>query len=147
MHPNKGCLRRSALKGGYIRRCKGLPLSASLVLSCLLQQPGGQLTAQRPPEYWCHIAYYELDQQVGELFKVPSHYTRVIVDGYTDPSSRNRFCLGQLSNVHRWVCRPLASVYFFFKKKSTSRVLRNAVAMPFEEAQCLSLAGMRYSLK
>nr|CDS19986.1 Smad4 [Echinococcus granulosus] len=60
-----------------------------------------QLTTQRPPEYWCNIAYFELDQQVGELFKVPSHYTRVIVDGYTDPSSRNRFCLGQLSNVHR----------------------------------------------
>ncbi|VDD81749.1 unnamed protein product [Mesocestoides corti] len=59
------------------------------------------MTTQRPPEYWCHIAYFELDQQVGELFKVPSHYTRVIVDGYTDPSSRNRFCLGQLSNVHR----------------------------------------------
>ncbi|VDL99215.1 unnamed protein product, partial [Schistocephalus solidus] len=60
-----------------------------------------QLTTQRPPEYWCNIAYFELDQQVGELFKVPSHYSRVIVDGYTDPSSRNRFCLGQLSNVHR----------------------------------------------
>ncbi|VDL18826.1 unnamed protein product [Hymenolepis diminuta] len=57
----------------------------------------------RPPEYWCNITYFELDQQVGELFKVPSHYTRVIVDGYTDPSSRNRFCLGQLSNVHSYL--------------------------------------------
>ncbi|CAH8447666.1 unnamed protein product [Schistosoma turkestanicum] len=64
-------------------------------------QPLPVLTTQRPPEYWCNIAYFELDQQVGELFKVPSQYSRVTVDGYTDPSSPNRFCLGQLSNVHR----------------------------------------------
>lgn len=67
----------------------------------LYLQPLPVLTTQRPPEYWCNIAYFELDQQVGELFKVPSQYSRVTVDGYTDPSSPNRFCLGQLSNVHR----------------------------------------------
>lgn len=54
-----------------------------------------------PPEHWCTIAYYELDQQVGEVFKVPSGCPSVVVDGYTDPSSLDRFCLGQLSNVHR----------------------------------------------
>ncbi|XP_074647139.1 mothers against decapentaplegic homolog 4-like isoform X2 [Tubulanus polymorphus] len=53
------------------------------------------------PEYWCTIAYFELDQQVGETFKVPSSCPSVTVDGYTDPSSMDRFCLGQLSNVHR----------------------------------------------
>ena len=53
------------------------------------------------PEYWCTIAYFELDQQVGETFKVPSSCPSVTVDGYTDPSSVDRFCLGQLSNVHR----------------------------------------------
>ncbi|RWS24887.1 mothers against decapentaplegic 4-like isoform X3 [Leptotrombidium deliense] len=53
------------------------------------------------PEYWCSIAYFELDQQVGETFKVPSSYGNVIVDGYVDPSGGNRFCLGALSNVHR----------------------------------------------
>lgn len=53
------------------------------------------------PEYWCSIAYFELDQQVGETFKVPSSFSGVIIDGYVDPSGGNRFCLGALSNVHR----------------------------------------------
>lgn len=53
------------------------------------------------PEYWCSIAYFELDQQVGETFKVSSQYGCVKIDGYVDPSGGNRFCLGALSNVHR----------------------------------------------
>ena len=53
------------------------------------------------PEYWCSIAYFELDQQVGETFKVPSAINQVKVDGYVDPSREDRFCLGALSNVHR----------------------------------------------
>lgn len=59
------------------------------------------LSRQPPPEYWCSVAYFELDTQVGETFKVPSSKTNVIVDGYVDPSGGNRFCLGALSNVHR----------------------------------------------
>ena len=35
------------------------------------------------------------------MFKVPSGWPSVIVDGYVDPSGGNRFCLGALSNVHR----------------------------------------------
>ncbi|KAK3096007.1 hypothetical protein FSP39_021890 [Pinctada imbricata] len=66
-----------------------------------IQQPLPPLTNQNPPEFWCTITYFELDQQVGETFKVPYSYTTVTVDGYTDPSSLDRFCLGQLSNVHR----------------------------------------------
>ena len=55
------------------------------------------------PDYWTSIAYYELDQQVGEVFKVPQRFATVMVDGYVDASGNggNRFCLGQLSNVHR----------------------------------------------
>ncbi|NXS34129.1 SMAD4 protein, partial [Pomatostomus ruficeps] len=72
-------------------------------------QPGTQqngFTAQpatyhHTPEYWCSIAYFEMDVQVGETFKVPSSCPIVTVDGYVDPSGGDRFCLGQLSNVHR----------------------------------------------
>eukprot|EP00118_Oscarella_pearsei_P007490 m.36996 g.36996 ORF g.36996 m.36996 type:complete len:532 (+) comp32309_c0_seq9:20-1615(+) len=70
--------------------------------------PPAQPRAQVPPipnlpfpEYWCSIGYYELDSQVGETFKVPTTIMTVAVDGYTDPSGGGRFCLGQLSNVHR----------------------------------------------
>ncbi|KAH7642233.1 smad/Smad4 homolog Medea isoform X2 [Dermatophagoides farinae] len=59
------------------------------------------LSNQPLPEYWCSIAYFELDQHVGETFKVPSNFNSVTIDGYVDPSGGNRFCLGALSNVHR----------------------------------------------
>jgi MAD (mothers against decapentaplegic) family protein 4 len=42
-----------------------------------------------------------MDTPVGEIFKVPSSLPSVTVDGYVDPSGRDRFCLGRLSNVHR----------------------------------------------
>ncbi|XP_003737493.2 mothers against decapentaplegic homolog 4 [Galendromus occidentalis] len=59
------------------------------------------LSSQPAPEFWCSVAYFELDQQVGETFKVPSNYNYVIVDGFVDPSGGSRFCLGALSNVRR----------------------------------------------
>lgn len=65
------------------------------------QEPPRLLSRQPPPEYWCSIAYFELDTQVGETFKVPSAKPNVKVDGYVDPSGDSRFCLGALSNVHR----------------------------------------------
>ena len=57
--------------------------------------------ASPAPEYWCSVAYFEMDVHVGETFKVPSACPVVTVDGYVDPSGGDRFCLGQLSNVHR----------------------------------------------
>eukprot|EP00794_Sanderia_malayensis_P019428 gene19428-21350_t len=66
-------------------------------------QLAGPLSRHQTPEFWSSIAYYELDQQVGEVFKVPAKCMSVIIDGYVDASGNggNRFCLGQLSNVHR----------------------------------------------
>uniref|UniRef100_A0A4W5PRD7 Mothers against decapentaplegic homolog n=1 Tax=Hucho hucho TaxID=62062 RepID=A0A4W5PRD7_9TELE len=51
--------------------------------------------------FWCSISYFEMDIQVGEMFKVLANCPVVTVDGYVDPSGGDRFCLGQLSNVHR----------------------------------------------
>ncbi|OUC43581.1 MH2 domain protein [Trichinella nativa] len=70
-------------------------------LSALEAEMNTPLTTQPMPDFWCSIAYYELDTQVGETFKTPSSHNSVTVDGYVDPSGVNRFCLGALSNVHR----------------------------------------------
>uniref|UniRef100_A0A673J1I7 Mothers against decapentaplegic homolog n=1 Tax=Sinocyclocheilus rhinocerous TaxID=307959 RepID=A0A673J1I7_9TELE len=48
------------------------------------------------PAHYCEFVF-----GLGETFKVPSSCPIVTVDGYVDPSGGDRFCLGQLSNVHR----------------------------------------------
>ncbi|KAG9510429.1 Mothers against decapentaplegic-like 3 [Fragariocoptes setiger] len=50
-------------------------------------------------EYWCSIIYYELSVRLGDKYNASDPC--LIVDGFTDPASPGRFCLGRISNVNR----------------------------------------------
>lgn len=53
------------------------------------------------PDYWCTIHYFEGDLQIGDVFKVRSSYSSVVIDGFFDSSREDRFCVGALTNVQR----------------------------------------------
>ncbi|XP_032084052.1 mothers against decapentaplegic homolog 9-like isoform X2 [Thamnophis elegans] len=58
-----------------------------------------QPVSYEEPDQWCSIAYYELNKRVGETFQAFSR--SILIDGFTDPSNKGRFCLGFLSNIGR----------------------------------------------
>ncbi|NXU14459.1 SMAD1 protein, partial [Pardalotus punctatus] len=78
------------------------PMDTNLMASAVPaneHRGGTQAVAFEEVKHWCSIAYYELNNHIGETFHASS--TSVLVDGFTDPSNRDRFCLGLLSNINR----------------------------------------------
>jgi hypothetical protein len=64
--------------------------------SCILD-----LDTSVPPTFWSTVSYYELKDRIGQEFHAVSSVSTLTIDGYTDPSTADRFCLGVLSNVNR----------------------------------------------
>ncbi|XP_066062665.1 mothers against decapentaplegic homolog 4-like isoform X3 [Chamaea fasciata] len=93
------------------------------------------------PEFWCSIAYFEQDVQVGEIFKVPSSCPTVVVDGYVDPSGGARFCLGQLSNVQRCAASERARASTWTGRRAGPPGTPCTRSTPARTSRCLTCAS------
>ncbi|XP_066424092.1 mothers against decapentaplegic homolog 4-like isoform X2 [Molothrus aeneus] len=104
----------------------------------MLQPP---VSTHPGPEFWCSIAYFEQDVQVGEIFKVPSSCPSVVVDGYVDPSGGARFCLGQLSNVQRCAASERARASTWTGRRAEPPGTPCTRCTPEHTSRCLTCAS------
>ncbi|CAJ0953874.1 unnamed protein product, partial [Mesorhabditis belari] len=65
------------------------------------RESAGLKDSMKPPRLkeWLQIACFELDQKVGSAYKFAD--SKVVVDGYTSTSHRDRLCLGAVENHNR----------------------------------------------
>ncbi|XP_060785033.1 mothers against decapentaplegic homolog 2-like [Neoarius graeffei] len=87
------------------------------------------------PAFWCSIAYYELNQWVGEAFHASQ--PSLTVDRFTDPSNLEHFCLGLLSNVNHnttveMTHRHIGCDLKMFNSKESAVLLAQSVNQGFE---------------
>ena len=83
------------------------PATPLMGSSCTLTeaQSSGQppvfskIVEYEPVRHWCCVSYYEGEDRLGETYYADEHQFQV--DGLTDPSSSQRFCLGIINKNFR----------------------------------------------
>ena len=58
-----------------------------------------QIVEYEPVRHWCSVAYYEGETKLSEVYQADENQFQI--DGLTDPSSSQRFCLGIINRTSR----------------------------------------------
>lgn len=69
------------------------------ILSDDEQVMDNELYSYKEPPTWGSITYYELNNMIGGPFKFKKDF--IVIDGYFDPSTEDRICIGSLLSLHK----------------------------------------------